>query len=119
MPDPVYNELLEAANELIGQFGKPGKIIRKTLSGPGYAPIETREEFDVVYVETGYSLTNRDATLVDQGDVMGLISMDNEAGVLDKSDIFEDEFGIEHQFVDTMPLNPGGVQLLTEFHCRK
>lgn len=120
MADAMYIGLLAAADRLIGEKGKPAQIIRNTRSGPAYEPQLTPTTYNVKFVEVGYSMTNRSETLIQQGDVLGLVSMDGEVAVLQMDDIFipDIESGKQYRMVDVQPLNPGGVQLLTEIHAR-
>lgn len=120
MPDPLYTRLLATANRIIRQKGKPAQIIRSVKSGPAHNPTIDEVTHSIYFVETGYSLTNRNDTLIKQGDVVGLVSMDGDVGVLLFTDIIvpDVDTGARYNMVDLMPLNPGGVQLLTELVAR-
>lgn len=112
-----YGNLRDTAVRLIGLYGKAAKIVRKTTSGPPHAPIVTEAETDCVFVEVGYSMTNRNASLIQVGDKVGIISTDQ--AVVPQLD---DEIRIDsvrYAFVDLSPLNPGGTTLLYEFVARK
>lgn len=117
MADPLYTELLAVANELIGQFGKPAQVERSVKSGPDYDPVFTPTLYDIKLVDTGYSITNRTNTNIQEGDIVGLVSMDGEVSTLEMSDVLIID-SKRFNFVDIMPLNPGGLQLLTEIQAR-
>lgn len=117
MADPLYTRLLATANRLINQYGKDAVVERDSESGPDYNPVVTTTEYDVKLVETGYSLTNLTGTLIQTGDKVGLIAMDGETEPRHGDRILIG--GDLYAFVDLQPLNPGGVQLLTEFVARR
>lgn len=111
-----YSRLESTATRLIGSRGKSAVLVRLTTTGPAHNPVTTPVEHDIKLVETGYSMTNRDTSLVQQGDKLGLISTAGEAPQL------SDQIRIDnvlYNFIDVEPLNPGGTTLLYEFHARK
>src|SRR5690606_35658045 len=112
----LYARLEATANRLIAQYGKTATLIRMTASGPAHDPQIVETPHTVAMVETGYSLTNRNETLVLAGDKLGIISTAGEAPIMaDKIEIDS----IRYSFVDIKPLNPGGTTLIHEFHARK
>tara|TARA_R110002049_G_scaffold281333_1_gene460858 strand:+ start:20601 stop:20954 length:354 start_codon:yes stop_codon:yes gene_type:complete len=117
MPDPLYTRLQATANRLIAQYGKAAVVTRSTVTGPGHDPVLTPVEYDVTLVETGYRLTNRDSTLIQTGDKLGLISVAGETQP-QKGDKLTIE-GDVYAFVELEPLNPGGLTLLYEFQARR
>jgi hypothetical protein len=112
----LYARLEATATRLIAQYGKTATLIRMTVSGPAHDPQIVETPHSVTMVETGYSLTNRNETLVLAGDKLGLISTAGETPQLD--DKIEID-GTRYSFVDISPLNPGGTTLIHEFHVRK
>ena len=112
----LYTRLEATARRLIQSYGKDGAIVREVQSGPPYAPVIEQQVHVCRLVETGYSLTNRDATLIQAGDKLGIIStaVSVEPKLQDKLRID----GVDHAFVDLKPLNPGGLNLLFEFVAR-
>lgn len=118
MPDPLYTRLEAKARRLIAKYGKPGEIIFPgTPSGPAYDPQNSADVLIAcVLVETGYSLTNRNETLVVTGDKLGIISTDVAVAPENKCMIEID--GSHYQIIDLQPLNPGGLVLLYEFQAR-
>jgi hypothetical protein len=111
---------VDVAERLIRDYGKIALIVTKgantgTPFNPVYAP-ETKDE--VYFVETAYSMTDRNSSLVEVGDKMGLIS--TETGAVPKKSINSIEIdGIEYQLLDVQPLSPGGVVMLYKVHARK
>lgn len=112
---PLYARLEATARRLIGSYGKPAAIVREERSGPPHAPVVTEVEHPVTLVETGYSLTNRNESLIQTGDKVGLISTAGESPQLD--DVLRMD-GADYRFADLQPLNPGGLVLLYQFVCR-
>lgn len=117
MSQAAYKRLEATATRLINKWGKAGTLWRETTSGPAHDPVVTETDYAITLVETGYSLTNRDESLVQAGDKLGLIATDGEAQP-QMSDQIEIG-GTKYNFVDVKPLNPGGRVLLHEFHARK
>lgn len=112
----LYTRLEFTARRLIAAYGKPGAIVRQVQSGPPYAPVVTEEVYACVLVETSYSMTNRDATLIQSGDKLGIISTAMAIAPTLQDKIRID--GSDYSFVDLQPLNPGGLNLLFEFVAR-
>lgn len=114
--NPLYVRLEATAKRLLASYGKPANIVREERSGPPHAPVVTQVEHPVTLVETGYSLTNRNETLIQTGDKVGIISTDADvAPALD--DVLRID-GADYRMVDLQPLNPGGLTLLYQFVCR-
>ncbi len=115
-----YARLEATARRLIKDKGSVQTLLRAgTPTGPAHDPQPGADVRTPCYlVETGYSLTDRDATLVEQGDKLGLISTELAGYVPEKTDRIEIG-GEEYQFVDIKPLAPGGTTLLYEFHARR
>lgn len=112
-----YSNLEATARRLIAQFGKSGAIFRESRSGPPHDPVVSATEYACVLVETGYSLTNRDVSLIEAGAKVGLISTSVAISV-EKSDKIRID-GELYNFFDLSPLNPGGTVLLYEFVAKK
>lgn len=114
-----YDRLEATAKRLIAQYGFDAELVRAGApTGPPHNPqpgAPTRHACKVV--ETGYSLTDRNTTLVEVGDKMGIISTSVDI-VPDKADDL-DINGEVYRFVDLKPLAPGGQNLLYEFHARR
>ncbi len=115
-----YDRLEETAQRLIDRYGFDGYLKRAGApTGPAHDPQPgSPTSHACKLVETEYSLTNRDATLVLQGDKLGIISTGGLDIVPTKDDalvIGSDEF----HFVDLQPVRPGGQTLLYEFHARR
>lgn len=115
--NPAYARLRATAERLIGRWGKAGVLTREERSGPPHAPVITPVEYPVKLVTTNYSMTNRNETLIEAGDKVGLVS--TEAGVIPELDDLLEIDGHSYRLVDVQPLNPGGLTLLTEFVGRR
>lgn len=115
-----YDRLEATAQRLIDRYGTSAELVRAgAATGPAHDPqpgAPTRH--DCKLVETGYSLSNRDQTLVLKGDKLGIISTAGLSIVPGKDDILAIG-GDEFHFVDLEPLRPGGQTLLYEFHARR
>lgn len=114
--NPLYVRLEATARRLINSYGKPATIVREERAGPPHAPIVSDVEHPITLVETGYSLTNRNETLIQTGDKLGVISTEGEATPKLDDKLRLD--GADYRFVDLQPLNPGGLVLLFEFQAR-
>lgn len=115
-----YTRLEATARRLIKDKGLAAVLLRAgTPTGPAHDPQPGADvETPCYLVETGYSLTDRDATLVLQGDKLGLISTELNGYVPAKTDRLR--IGTDaYQLVDIKPLAPGGQVLLYEFHARR
>ena len=111
-----YARLNATARRLIAKYGKSATLVRLSQSGPAHNPTITETEYTITLADIGYSVTNRDQTLVQVGDKQGIISTAGE------TPLFEDKIEIDGQrysFVDRKPLNPGGTTLLFDYHVRK
>ena len=117
MVNPAYARLEATAQRLIGKWGKPATIVREERSGPPHAPVVVPVSHPVKLVETGYSITNRNDTLIQTGDKVGLIN--TEADVTPELSDAMEIGGLEYHIVDLQPLNPGGRVLLFEFVARR
>ena len=115
--NPAYRRLEATAQRLIAKWGKPATIVRTERSGPPHAPVVVAVEHPVTLVTTGYEMTNRNETLIQAGDKVGLIS--TAADVIPQLDDELRVDGHDYRMVDVQPLNPGGLTLLTEFVARR
>lgn len=102
--------------EAIREDGKPATLVRITTGWPAHNPTTTTTTHPCTLLETGYSLTNRNETLILVGDKVGIISTDLDVvpQLADKLEIGGSRFNL----VDLQPLNPGGTVLLYEFVAR-
>ena len=117
MADPLYTQLQSTASRLIDRYGKPAVIRRNTSSGPVYNPVLTPTDYAISFVETTASLYDRDSTQILEGDLIGIVSVSGDEAVLKVGDIIIAE-GSQFNIVRADPLNPGGLQLLTEIQAR-
>ncbi len=114
-----YERMQATAERLIARFGYATQLERDGApTGPPHDPQPgepTRHGCRVVELE--YSLTDRDTTLVQQGDKLGLIStaIDIQPGKDDRLLLG----GQLYHLIDLQPLSPGGQDLLYEFHARR
>ena len=120
MPDPVYDRLVATGNRLIGQFGKPVDVLRNVRTGgAAHNPTLTQSTLAVKFVETMNAITDRINTNVKTNDIIGLVSMDGETATLESTDRIRFADGAILSVIDLQPLDPGGLQILTEVHLRK
>lgn len=115
-----YDRLEATARRLIKDKGFAAELVREgEPTGPAHDPqpgAPTRHPCWIV--ETGYSQTNRNETLVLQGDKLGIISTEGLDIVPTRDDDL-DIGGDVYHFIDLQPLRPGGQTLLYEFHARR
>lgn len=118
MSTAFYARLEATARRLIDRYGYTSHLEREGApTGPPHNPQPgPPTQYACRLVETEYSLTNRDATLVQQGDKLGLISTAVDTVPLLTDRILID--GRPYRFIDVQPLRPGGRTLLYEFHAR-
>lgn len=114
-----YDRMKATAERLIDRFGYATKLERDGApTGPPHNPQPgPATQHDCTVVELDYSLTDRDATLVQKGDKLGLIS--TAVDVLPGKDDRLMLGGQLYHFIDLQPLSPGGQVLLYEFHARR
>ncbi|PPU07811.1 hypothetical protein [Xanthomonas arboricola] len=119
MAAALYARLEATARRLIGGYGYLTQLERDgAITGPPHNPQQGPPmRHDCKVVETEYSLTNRDATLVLQGDKLGLISTDVAIEPMKDDRILLG--GVLYRFIDLQPLSPGGQVLMYEFHARR
>lgn len=119
MPDPLYTRLLATANRLLTKYGKPGQIVTDGApTGPPHNPQPGPETLTAcVLVEAENSIKNRPNTVVQEGDVFGYIAASAPVAPTMARRLRIDG-GPELEFVELLPLNPGGVTLLHEFRAR-
>lgn len=115
-----YDEIeFEVAQPLIKEFGFAATLVRDGApTGPPHNPqpgAPTRHT--CIILETGYSLTNRNETLVLVGDKMGLIS--TEMDIVPTKDDDIEIAGIAYHFLDVKPVGPGGQNVLYKYHARR
>ena|SRR5688500_10037428 len=117
MVDAMYVRLEATARRILAEKGKAAQVVRLTTTGPDHDPDVTETPYNCQLADIGYSLTNRNATLVLVGDKVGIMSTDIEIvpELHDKLSID----GKEYSFVDLEPLNPGGLTVIYEYHARR
>lgn len=113
----LYTRLEATAQRLIAKYGKPAVVVRETRTGPAHDPSVVQTPYACMVADIGYSITDRDASLVQVGDKVGLMSTSAEIAP-SKEDKLQIDGGT-YAFVDLKPLNPGGLTLLYEYHARK
>lgn len=112
-----YPRLRATAERLIRLRGKSVTIVRPgTVTGPAHNPtVGPPVEIPAKFVETGYSMTDRNATLILTGDKLGLVEPTVAVALEDTIEID----GETYQLVDVQPLDPGGLRMLTEIVARR
>lgn len=117
MSSALYTRLRDTAARLIDSYGKPATVTRNTVTGPAHDQSLTPVEYTITLVETGYELTERDSTLVQTGDKLGVISVGGETEPRKGDKITIDS--VVYSFVELQPLNPGGVVVMYSFQARQ
>jgi hypothetical protein len=111
-------EILPIANELIDEFGKDAVLVKPgepESDADQFDPPPEPDESDIVVVETRYSLTHRDQTLINQGDKIWLVSAAGAIPLVgDKITLG----GVSYTIHDSQPLAPGPINLLFKVHAR-
>lgn len=112
-----YTKPQATADRLIEKFGSTGAIRRTTNGGDEWAPTVTTTDYAAIICTPGYKLENRNATLIQAGDKVGLIAMKDLSITPTMADkvVIED---VAYSFVDLQPLRPAGTTVLYEFHAR-
>ena len=108
------------AEPLIERFGKDATLTL-TVEGTGGDPWNPQPdgsiETTVKVVQTMFDLKDRHGTLIQEDDLMFLISTDGDPDVeLAQTLSLE---STTYQIVGVMPLKPGPVTMLWKAHCRK
>lgn len=113
MVDPLYPRLrVNVAQKLIRKYGKPVIVLKPgARTGPDHNPVEgPPTEIRAKFAETGYDIRNRNETLIQAGDKVGVLEPAAEIELSWKIVID----GRTYSLKDVKPLNPGGLNLLTE-----
>jgi hypothetical protein len=112
-----YTKPQQTADRLIAKYGATGAIRRSTTSGPSHDPTITETDYPAIICTPGYTLTNRNATLIQAGDKVGLIAMKDLSITPTMADkvVIED---VAYSFVDLDPLRPAGTTVMYEFIAR-
>ena len=108
----------EVAARQIADKGKTGVITTPTGTPANpWEPATGSTETSVTVAEIGLDLSDRDGTLVEEGDVMFLVSTDGDPSV-DLAQTLTVE-GVTYQVVGINPVRVGSVLVLWKAHCRK
>ena len=109
-----YSQIKATADRLINRFGKDAVLVTTTTTGPAFDPTVTEVTTDIILAEIGYSLTNRNESLVQAGDKLFLVQAVAEPALDDKIRLD----GVDYQMVQVQPLAPGPVTILYEVQGR-
>ena len=116
-----YSNLLATAKNLLAKFGKTGALIvpiNESGENPWDPASGTPEEYSVTVVQVGLDYDDRSQTLIQQGDVMFLVSMDG----LDVLPTLEHRMTVDsnqYEIVGVMPIKPGPTDMMFKVHCRQ
>lgn len=103
---------------LMTRFGKAGTITTPTGAGANpWDPDTGSTDTPVTVVEVNPEVMDRDGTLVQENDVMFLVSPEGDPA-LDLAQSLTVE-GEEYRVVGIKPVRPGPVVVLWKAHCRK
>ena len=109
-----YSSLKATADRLIARFGKTATLVTRTKSGTDYNPTITDSPASVTVVELNYSLTNRDGSLIQQGDKMFLMKAAAAPDMESKIRLGSTDY----MMVDVKEIAPGATTLLFEVQAR-
>lgn len=116
-----YARAQKTATLRIGQYGKDAKLLRSTPptspSDPHRPNRGAETEIEIKLLETENSITKRRETIIQSGDLYGLISVaDENPNQNTDSLLLGDD---RYEFVELKPLAPGPQVILYEFHARR
>lgn len=115
-----YSRATKTADRLLSRFGQTGTLSKSTPGAgdpwnPGSPTVTT---YAVTLVRIGYTLKERDGTIVQAGDDRVYIAVQSLSVSPDPSDQLT--IGTETwSIVASAPLTPGGVTLLWEMQIRR
>jgi len=105
---------------LIAEFGKPGQISVNVpaVGDPWDSQIGGETLFDVKLVQTKFVKDNNQGTLVEENDVLFLVSTEGVTADPEMANRIV-VGGVTYQVVRIDPLQPGTVTMLWKVHARK
>ena len=119
----TYTRHRATADRLIGRYGGAAvlvRIVRGVQVNPWDDPPEAEEvAYSVQFIETGYQFDNLDGTLIQSGDVLGIIAV--PANITPNlTDTFRLR-GHDYTLIDLKPVqpSPGAVVLQFAIHARR
>ena len=105
------------AQPLIDRFGKDGVITAQTSTGPDWNPVPgVPLETPVRLVQTEFSAEDRAGTLVQDNDLLFIVSAQGNPVIALANTLTVD--GQVYQIVRVMPKAPGPVTMLIRLHVR-
>lgn len=115
-----YAEDVADADELIGEFGQGGLLVRPgTSTGSAHNPAPgAPTDYPAIIVVLGYSVREIDGSRILATDKKVLLAkkgLSVEPATADKLVIG----GVAHSIVSIEPLSPGGVIVLWTLQCRR
>jgi len=103
---------------LMTRFGKAGTITTPTGAPTDpWEPATGSTDTAVTVVEVNPTAEDRDGTIIQENDVMFLVSPEGDPA-LDLAQTLTVE-GVVYRVVGIMPVRPGPVLVLWKAHCRK
>lgn len=116
-----YTNLQNTAKGLIAKFGKTGVLtvpVNEIGENPWDPASGTPVTYDVTVVQVGLDITDRSQTLIQEGDVMFLISVDG----LTVEPALKHTLTVDlskYEIVGVMPIKPGDTDMMYKAHCRQ
>ena len=113
----AYTRALETADRLIARYGQDAALIRLTGTppvNPWDDPSQIEETLLVKFIETGLTEDLQGSTLIQAGDVVGLIESGFQPRLTDKFMLR----GVIYSLIDVQPMQPGGPLLATRIVAR-
>jgi hypothetical protein len=113
---PDYAAIANRAAAKLKEYGKSATV-QAPATGGGWDGGGTRPDpVTASFFETGYSITHRNETAVQAGDLVGLLEAD--AGAVEAGWTLTVN-GADFEIVDAQPLQPGDTRILSEVIARR
>tara|TARA_R100000935_G_scaffold55922_1_gene86528 strand:- start:6816 stop:7184 length:369 start_codon:yes stop_codon:yes gene_type:complete len=111
----TYTRHRETADRLIARYGGGAVLVQKgELTGPSYDPVQGPDvETPVRYIETGYQVGLHDGTLIQTGDVLGVMAVPISVTPLPVDKLRID--GLDHSLFDVRPIQPSPDAPVVQF----
>lgn len=118
MPE-TYQRHRRTADRLIAKYGRDAYLVRE--GEPGGEPWDPQpgvdELFPIQFVETGYQVGLHTDTLIERGDLLGMMAVPADV-TPELSDRLRVD-GVDHSLVDLKPIRPGESALAFAFQARR
>lgn len=122
MSTQTYLNARAKVEQKLAQYGRVAHLVRQGDSTTGESEPwrpqrDAPDKLEVRILETSNSLTHAPETVIQRGDIFGIMSA---AGAV--PDELRDrlvDMGKTYEFVEVKPIQPGTVSIMYEFHARR